>query len=583
MKRRSFLRAAAVAGGSVAATKNAAGEGRAAETDFRNVDWGPKAREILRRTIAPSKGHGTGARSVRALRLPPGPHLFVDWRMVKAGGFHWASKETGERLPLQVRDSRGRYTQENIDARMVPGDVPRGIRIVAQQARKSEPFPIAALPRHIIYEDGLYRAWFAGAASYNRDRSEERLAQKFRGTVSYAESKDGFDFGEQQECTFDWSAAPDVEATETPSVFLDLSAPASERYKLVFLGKSIQPEHEARRRNVLEKLLSSRPDAVDPTALSLGPDQRTPEIHFALYGGVSPDGIHWKILPVPLMIIRSDAQNVVYFDTVRRKYVWYLKANWFSGRRSVARAETEDFRSWSLPELLLYSGPDVHPSDDWYLSSKTLYPGTDDYHLMFPTLYRQADDTTQVRLFSSPDGVAWSQLGEGPVLSTGPSGSWDGGCIFAGLNLIPLPDDRVGLPYTGYLYPHKYPRNRATFVNRRFNAYAVWTRERLAALEAGESGSFATLPLLSPGRRLRLNVQTRVAGEVLVEVLGRAPDAPGEPLRGRSFSDCDPITGNHLDYVVTWNGKEDLGHEIDLPVTLRFRMKAAKLFALELV
>ena len=50
------------------------------------------------------------------------------------------------------------------------------------------------------------------------------------------------------------------------------------------------------------------------------------------------------------MIIKSDAQNVDCYDTVRKKYVWYLKANWFSGRRSIAQAETGDFRHWPLTE-----------------------------------------------------------------------------------------------------------------------------------------------------------------------------------------------------------------------------------------
>ena len=295
MNRRSFLGAAAAAGGSVAAVEKVAGHGRTVssqgtEADFKNINWGPRAREILRRTGAPVK-------------LSPGPHLFVDWRLVKAGRFHWASKDTGERLPLQVRDSEGRYTHLRIDAKMVPGDVPRGIHIVAEKALKTQPYPMTALPRHIIYEGGLYRAWFTGASSYNRDRAEERLAQRFQGTVVYAESSDGFDFAKRQECVFDWSSAADVEATETPSVFLDPSAPAAERYKLVFLGKSVQPEHEEQRRRVLNQLLSRRLEAVDPTALSLGPAERTPLIHFARYGGVSPDGLHWKILPEPLMII----------------------------------------------------------------------------------------------------------------------------------------------------------------------------------------------------------------------------------------------------------------------------------------
>ena len=92
---------------------------------------------------------------------------------------------------------------------------------------------------------------------------------------------------------------------------------------------------------------------------------------------------------------------------------------------------------------------------------------------------------------------------------------------------------------------------------------------------ASLEGSFATLPLLSRGRKLRLNVQTQVAGN--------QPKAPVKPLQGRSFSDCDPITGDHLDHVVTWKREEELGHESGQPVTLRIRMKAAKLFALELI
>ena len=142
--------------------------------------------------------------------------------------------------------------------------------------------------------------------------------------------------------------------------------------------------------------------------------------------------------------------------------------------------------------------------------------------------------------------------------------------------LISLPDEQVGLPYTGYFFPHKYPRNRATFVNRRFNAYAVWSRERLAALQAVEKGSFATFPLLLQGRKLRLNVQTEVAGEILVEVVGDNTDALGKPLPDRSFSDGDPITGDHLDHIVTWKGEDDLGYESGHPVVLRFLLKAAK-------
>ena len=194
---------------------------------------------------------------------------------------------------------------------------------------------------------------------------------------------------------------------------------------------------------------------------------------------------------------------------------------------------------------------------------------------MFPALYHHADDTTELRLFSSPDGIVWSEVPGDPVLTPGPPGAWDGGCVFGGLDLVPLAGDRMALPYSGYLYPHKYPRNRVTMRSR--IAYAQWPAGRLGALEAVEDGSFTTLPLVFDGSRLSLNLQTKHAGHVLVE----AADRQGRPLPGRSFADADPISGDHLDRPVTWNGEAGLAKSPGQPVLLRFRLRAAKLFGLQ--
>ena len=58
-----------------------------------------------------------------------------------------------------------------------------------------------------------------------------------------------------------------------------------------------------------------------------------------------------------------------------------------------------------------------------------------------------------------------------------------------------------------------------------------------------------------------------------------AVDPQGEVLPGRGFDECDRLTGNQTDRVVTWRGDCDLGHPADAPVTLRFRLQAAKLFS----
>ena len=126
------------------------------------------------------------------------------------------------------------------------------------------------------------------------------------------------------------------------------------------------------------------------------------------------------------------------------------KCNWYYGRRCIGRTETDDFRRWPGPEMLVWPYTDLHPTDDWYTNNKTVYPGTADHHLMFPALYHHADDSSEIRLFSSPDGLVWSEVPGGPVLSPNPPGAWDSGCIFGDLNLIPLSGNRVGLPYSGY-------------------------------------------------------------------------------------------------------------------------------------
>ena len=216
---------------------------------------------------------------------------------------------------------------------------------------------------------------------------------------------------------------------------------------------------------------------------------------------------------------------------------------------------------------------DLPATDDWYTNCKTVYPGSDEHHLMFPALYHHADDTSELRLFSSPDGIVWSEVPGDPVLSPGAPGSWDGGCVFGGLDLIPLDGDRLGLPYAGHLYPHKYPRNRFTF--RSQIAYARWPVGRLGALEAPEEGRFTTLPLVFKEDKLVLNLQTKQAGYVLVEVA----DRKGQPLTGRSFEEADPIVSDFMDRTVTWKGETDLKRKPGQAVLLRFRLRVAKLFA----
>jgi hypothetical protein len=100
----------------------------------------------------------------------------------------------------------------------------------------------------------------------------------------------------------------------------------------------------------------------------------------------------------------------------------------------------------------------------------------------------------------------------------------------------------------------------------------TWRRGRLTALKADEDACFNLYPLRFQGRKLLLNLRTQRAGWVRVGV--RVGDT-----WLRRLEDCDCVSGDALDQVVSWKGETDLGHAAGDPVTLRFELRAADLFS----
>jgi hypothetical protein len=45
--------------------------------------------------------------------------------------------------------------------------------------------------------------------------------------------------------------------------------------------------------------------------------------------------------------------------------------------------------------------------------------------------------------------------------------------------------------------------------------------------------------------------------------------------------DCDPLVGDHLKKLVTWKGQSSIGVPKDKPFSLRFQLRAAKVFSFE--
>jgi hypothetical protein len=94
----------------------------------------------------------------------------------------------------------------------------------------------------------------------------------------------------------------------------------------------------------------------------------------------------------------------------------------------------------------------------------------------------------------------------------------------------------------------------------------------MVAVEADGRGEFTMIPIMPPGRILKINALTLRTGWVKAEVKG---------VSGRSLQDCTPIVGDQHWAQVAWKGGKDLGVELDRPVTLRFELYQAKLFGLQ--
>ena len=506
-------------------------------------------------------------------RLSHGPHLFTDWRFVDPGHVRWTG-EAGREISL--------FATEGVTGNVYadPRDVPRNIQLVAQKARRAEPCLVPTEPwEHtifwptLIHDGGKYRLWYevvpgdhwTGTATVPIDfkllcyAESDDLVHWRKPALGIAEYHGRDDtnivFGRSLSTSTGAGDKSGGLFSRSAAIFIDPSAESDERYKMTYQGY-ISAEK-------LDEYRRSGARGIDPMAEKL---------QNAMYAAVSPDGLHWRTLPEPIVVANSDTQNTAYYDPMLRKYVGYFRM-WFYGRRVIGRAETDDFTRWPLPEPVLWAGPEELPSTDIYHNSKTVYPGTGTHHLMFPTMYYRDVDSAGIRMASSVEGKMWFWLPGDPVIGPGPRDSWDGGCIFAGHGMVSMPDGRVAQVCAGYEVPHKYPRSMLLGKI----GLAWWPKGRLVAIETAGEGQFTTAELIFSGRRLLLNVETAHAGEVRVEVARRG----GEALPGRSFSDADPISGNELGAQVAWGGEADLRDYAGQPVVLRLRLRAAKVFGFE--
>ena len=308
-----------------------------------------------------------------------------------------------------------------------------------------------------------------------------------------------------------------------------------------------------------------------------------------LHGFVSGDGIRWRRMEGGPLIREGafDSQNVGCWSEAEGRYVVYLRS-WtgggFAGYRSISRATSEDFRTWSKPEPMSFGDS---PPEHLYTSQTQPYARAP--HLMVATPMRfvpgrrvlseeqeralgvskgYAADTAEAVLMTSRGGTRYQRTFlEGFIRPGMDPGNWASRAGLTALGIVQTGPGEMSV----YKQAH-YAQASCHLVRH------VLRLDGLASVRAPyRGGELVTHPLVFEGGRLWLNVSTGAAGGVRVEV----QDAQGTALPGLRLEDCGELAGDDVRREVRWGHGEALAAQEGKPVRLRFVMRDADLFSLQ--
>lgn len=513
-----------------------------------------------------------------------GPQLFTDWRHVNEGAIDW------------MRDGKNVKTWDPTVPPATPvADFPYGVRLEGQRGEVVGPLFEMDRPwergylmyvNSILFWEGKYRLWYTMVPDDYRN-ADVQWHVDIGWVLCYAESDDGFNWvkpeiglttweGQKTNWVYGRQLSPNAFASGAP--FIDPHAPEEERFKLLYRSEEKRPDMNA----FIERQRQRFGDDIDPKAIGGKPGQFGTCAPTS--GAVSADGIHWKPIDDPIMMYCSDQMNTAMWDGNIEKYVGYFRMLRGGNRRSVGRSETADFRKWPTPTPCLEIPLDWKPSDDIMHCPVVAYPGTSPtVYVMQSTLFHRDSDCRDIQLATSADGRYWQWLPGGPSVPANPQGptrkgnfSFDYQELECGYGIVPLSGDRIGMPAVAYEFPYKHPRWNGSTLGA--PAYVTWKTDRIGALVADEQGEFATFKIKVPARELSLNMAgIGAAGGINVELR----DAKNKPIPGHTFAESDLIAGDCIDKRVTWQGTADMSALVGEVVSLRVRLRRARLFAFE--
>jgi hypothetical protein len=312
----------------------------------------------------------------------------------------------------------------------------------------------------------------------------------------------------------------------------------------------------------------------------------------------SSDGLRWSALGDKLIISKGafDTLNVAFWDSLRKQYFCYIR-DFHLGIRDIRVATSQDFLTWTEPELLKYVDS---PDEALYTNNVQPYYRAPHIFVGFPTRYvdrgwspaflslpdlehrqrrmkfesRFGTVITDGLFMSSRDGRTFNRWGEAflrPGIER--KHNWVYGDCYQNCGLIETVAEDPNAPRELSFYVqenHSKTAERTRRYTLRIDGFVSLS----APLKGGE---MITKPLVFAGNQLAINFSTSAAGSIRVEL----QDADGKPIPGFALDDCHEVFGDHLDRVVTWKSGSELAKLAGKPIRLRFAMKDADLYSIQ--
>ncbi len=315
-------------------------------------------------------------------------------------------------------------------------------------------------------------------------------------------------------------------------------------------------------------------------AVSQGVFQSVGKPPHRIAGMFSADGLRWTRYAEPICNVFADSQYSCFWDERLKKYVLFGRV--FEPTSAIGRTESADFSHFEPPTLVLGTNAKDPPKTLLYNSAVMKYPYADNVYLMFPSLYNLVDETLDIRLAVSRDGVHWSRPDQTvPWIPLGKGDTFDSGSLYIGHGMLRAGDE-LWQYYSGASMKH----DETTFENltqgkrERFFSRVVIQLDRFVSVEADSvGGSFETPLLQFTGEVLSLNVQVLSGGSVRIGLL----DENRQPVPGMDVADCLPIEGDTIVQRVRWKQGSDFASRSGKPTRMRVELKHAKLYSFQFV